>query len=73
MELRLTGGLCFSVCVDPVAAALVGLLDGKRSLREAVEVFGDRYGVPPEMFLQDLPTAIRQLVRLGLLIPAEEY
>lgn len=72
LELRLTRGLCFAARADPVAAALVGLLDGRRTLGEAVDVFAGRHGVPPEMFLEDLPSAIRRLLELGLLVPAGE-
>ncbi len=72
LELRLTRGLCFSARVDPVAAALVGLLDGRRTVREAVSDFADRHGVPPELFLGDAPRAVRHLLQLGLLVPADE-
>ena len=72
LELRLTRGLCFSARVDPVAAALVGLLDGRRTVREAVSIFADRHGVPPELFLGDAPRAVRNLLQLGLLVPADE-
>jgi SAM-dependent methyltransferase len=71
-ELRLVRGLCFAARVDPVAAALVGLLDGRRTLGDAVDLFAESQGVPPEMFLEDLPRAIRPLLDLGLLIPAGE-
>jgi hypothetical protein len=73
LELRLTRGLRFSARVDPVAAALVGLLDGRRTVREAVSLFADRHRVPPELFLEDLPRAVGQLLHLGLLVPADEH
>jgi len=72
LELRQIRGLCFGAAVDPVAVAIVGLLDGRRSLGEAVGVFAERHGVAPEMFLEDLPRAIRSLLELGLLVPADD-
>lgn len=72
LELRLTRGLLFSARVDPVAAALVGLLDGTRTVREAVAIFAERHRLPPERFLEDLPRAIGNLLDLGLLGPADE-
>ncbi len=72
LELRLTRGLRFSARVDPVAAALVGLLDGRRTVREAVALFAGRHRVPEEAFLEDLPRAVGRLLHLGLLIPVDE-
>ncbi len=72
VELRLTRGLRFSARVDPVAAALVGLLDGRRTVREAVALFAGRHRLPEEAFLEDLPRAVGRLLHLGLLIPADE-
>lgn len=71
-ELRLCRGLAFSARVDPVATALIGLLDGKRTLREALNLFAGNRHVPSEMFLEHLPAAIRRLLELGLVIPANE-
>jgi SAM-dependent methyltransferase len=72
LELRLTRGLRFSARVDPVAAALIGLLDGRRTVREAVSVFAERHRLPEEAFLEDLPRALGHLLHLGLLLPADE-
>ncbi|HQR44755.1 MAG TPA: methyltransferase [Thermoanaerobaculia bacterium] len=71
-DVRLTRGLRFAARLDPVAAALVGLLDGRRTVREAVSVFAGRHGVSPELFLDDAPRAVRELLHLGLLIPDGE-
>ncbi len=55
---------------DAVAATLIGLLNGDHSLREAVEFFATRQGLPLEMLLTHLPAAVRQLMSLGLVVPA---
>jgi SAM-dependent methyltransferase len=69
-ELKLSRGLSFAVRADPVAVAIIGLLDGKRSVREAAEVFAGYHGVSPQSFLAELPAAVRHLLSLGCIIPA---
>ena len=70
-ELRLTRGFTFGARVDPVAAAVVGLLDGTRTPRAALERFAAQHGVSTGLFLADLPAALRHLVDLGLLGPVD--
>lgn len=68
-ELRLRSGLCFGAGVDPIAAEVVGLLDGRRTPREALALLCASLDLPPEAFLEGLPGALRRLVELGLLLP----
>jgi SAM-dependent methyltransferase len=68
-ELRLRQGLAFGARVDPVAAELVGLLDGSRTPREGMALLAARHGVAVEPFLGTLPDALRRLVALGILLP----
>jgi SAM-dependent methyltransferase len=70
-ELRLRSGFTFGARVDPVAVAVIGLLDGKRTPREALERFTRTHGVSPNAFLGGLPGALERLVGLGLLVPAD--
>ncbi len=70
-ELRLAGGLGFAVKADPVATALLGQLDGKRSVFEALERVAAQGGVAASLLLPQLPAAVRRLLHLGLLVPAE--
>jgi hypothetical protein len=70
-ELRMSTGLTFGARVDPVAAEVVGLLDGRRTPREAMTVLAQRYDVPVDAFLPNLPGALRDLLRLGILVPVD--
>ena len=70
-ELRIQTGLRFGANVDPVAEAIIGLLDGERTPRQALEIFGQRQGVALEPFLPGLPPALAKLLDLGLLVPVE--
>jgi len=70
-ELRLARGLGFAVKADPVATALLGQLDGHRSVSEALERVATQGGVAPALLRPRLPAAVRRLLHLGLLIPAE--
>lgn len=69
-ELQLARGLTFSARVDPVATALIGLMDGTRTLRDTVQHFADSRNVASAPFLEHLPTAMRRLLDLGLVLPA---
>jgi SAM-dependent methyltransferase len=73
VEPRLTsaGGLRFAVRADPVAMAIIGFLDGRRSLREAARDFAAEHGLPVEYFLPHLPKAVREMMWLGLIVPAK--
>lgn len=66
-DLRLTRGYAFAARLDPVGAALVGFLDGRRSLREAAAAFAAAAGLEVEPLLPGLPDLARRLLRLGLL------
>jgi hypothetical protein len=66
-ELRLASGYAFAARVDPVAAALVGRLDGTRTVREAAAVVAGSVGIPLESLLPGLPELVRKLMQLGLL------
>lgn len=70
-ELKLVQGLAFAVNADPVATRLIGLLDGQRTLREAVDIVARGLGVDSAILLPQLPAMVRQLLHLGLLIPAD--
>ena len=69
-ELRLARGLELGARVDPLGAALIRYLDGRRSVREALGVFAAERSFPIEAFERSLPGLIRSLARLGLLLPA---
>jgi len=69
-ELRLSRGLAFAARVDPVGAELAGYLDGERTVREAAAAFAAANAIPVEPLLPQLPQLIRQLAKLGLLLPA---
>ena len=68
--LRLTRGLGFAVRADPVATALIGYLDGRRSVSAAAERVAAQGGVATAVLLPQLPAAVRRLLHLGLLVPA---
>lgn len=63
-------GLGFAARLDPVGAAIVGFLDGRRTLREAAGAFARAHGIDPEMLHAGLPALIRPLLELGLVCPA---
>ena len=65
--LRLPAGLRFAARVDPVAAVVVGLLDGRRTPREALARFCGSVGIEERLFEAGLPGALRSLLELGLL------
>lgn len=69
-QLSQTCGLGFTLNLDPVAASIVAMLDGKRTLRELVQAFAAEHGVAPEYFLPQLPAAITELIHRGMLEPA---
>ena len=69
VELRAGDGFAFVARVDPVAAELVSLMDGRMSLREVVHAWAEARGMPAEMFVEHLPEAMRKLLALGLLEP----
>jgi methylase of polypeptide subunit release factors len=68
-QLRVTRGLAFGAGVDPIAAEVVGWLDGQRTPREALDLVARRFGVDSEPFLGGLPGALARLVQLGILHP----
>lgn len=70
-ELRLARGLAFAARIDPVGTALVGYLDGNRTVREAAGVFAAANAIPVEPLLPQLPQLIRQLTELGLVLPKD--
>lgn len=69
---RLTSaaGLHFSVHGDPVATAIIGLLDGHRSLRGAAADLAAAHSISLDSLLPQLPGTFRQLLWLGLVLPA---
>lgn len=69
-ELAITQGLLFAAKVDPLAAGLIGMMDGRHSVRELMAKWRQQHDSPTERFLEQWPTALRQLVELGLLVPA---
>ncbi len=70
-QLRLREGLRFGADVDPVAEEIVGLLDGRRTPREALEVFAAQHGISTEPFQAGLPKALAKLLELGLVVPTD--
>jgi hypothetical protein len=53
------------------ATRLIGLLDGQRTLREAVDIAADGFDVDSAVLLPQLPATIRHLLHLGLLVPSD--
>lgn len=70
-RLTLRAGLQFAMQADPIAAEIVGRLDGRRSLHEAVLAFASNHNVSADDFLPNLPAAFRALIWLGLVLPAD--
>lgn len=70
-ELRLARGLSFAVRADPLACLLIGYLDGRRSITAAASAVAAAAGVALAPLLAELPGAVRRLLQLGMLIPAE--
>jgi SAM-dependent methyltransferase len=68
-RLTLAAGLRFAIHADPVAMAIIGRLDGRRSLREAAADFAAEHGMPFEFFLPQMPKAFREMIWLGLVLP----
>ena len=68
-RLTLAAGLRFAIHADPVAMAIIGRLDGRRSLREAAADFAAEHGMPVDFFLPNLPKAFREMIWLGLVLP----
>jgi hypothetical protein len=71
-RLTLAAGLRFAVHADPVATAIIGRLDGRRSLREAAAGFAAEHAMQVEFFLPQLPKAFREMIWLGLVLPVAE-
>ncbi len=70
ITLQQKAGLRFGARVDPVAAAVVGLLDGTRTPRDALILFCQVNGLESEIFEAGLPGALTALLDLGLLTSA---
>ncbi|MCP5152933.1 MAG: methyltransferase [Ectothiorhodospiraceae bacterium] len=64
-------GLRLAVRVDAVGAAIVRRLDGHLTLAEAAAAVADRAGVDVSALTDGLPSLVRALMQVGLLIPRE--
>lgn len=69
-RLQRSGGLGFSMAADANLVAILALLDGSRTLGQAALAHADRNELQPDRPLASLPAAARELLRLGLLVPA---
>ena len=68
--LRLERGLCFEVSIDGFAERVLALLDGERTLREAVVEAAAESEAPLTEFVENAIPVMRRLVELGFVIPS---
>lgn len=71
VDLRPADGLRIRLRVDPLAAELLGWLDGSRSVADAARAFAAARSLPPEPLLGALPALLRRLLEAGLLVTAQ--
>ncbi|MEW6583016.1 MAG: methyltransferase [Actinomycetota bacterium] len=67
--LALDGGLGFRIALDEVTAGLLGVLDGRRTLREAAAELAAQAGGDAARLAGAVVPAVRRLVELGLVVP----
>lgn len=67
--LRLDRGLCFEVSIDAFAERVLALLDGEKTLREAVVEVAAESEAPLDEFVDNAVPVLRRLVELGFVIP----
>ena len=70
-ELKLIQGFSFAVNADPVVTQLIGQLDGRRTVREALDIVANGFELDSAMLLPELPATVRRLLHLGLLVPVD--
>lgn len=70
VDLRAADGLRIAMRVDPLAADLLGWMDGSRSAVEAATAFAEARGLAAEAIIGALPALLRKLLEAGLLVPA---
>ena len=58
--------------LNPVGVRVFGLLDGKRSLGEIVDLICEEYDVAPEKAAEDVEAFVGLLAREGMLADPEE-
>jgi hypothetical protein len=68
-QLRLTGGFRFEGSLDETALRLLTLLDGRRTLAEAVQALLSAGGLDPKACAEIAARLVRRLVVLGFLVP----
>jgi hypothetical protein len=59
-----------AIYLNPSAAVIWGLCDGRRSVREIVRVVGESYPDAGAELAQDVSTVVRQLRESGVLVGA---
>jgi methylase of polypeptide subunit release factors len=73
--LRLENGLRWQVAVDANTAMVLSRLDGRRTLSEVLAAAAeeaDEKAPPPDRFLEAGLGAVRRLLELGFVVPAED-
>lgn len=69
-RLLLDGTLGFSAMADTTTLGVIAQLNGKRTLVEAATIHAQQIGVDAERPVGGLAAAARELLRLGMLVPA---
>ncbi|MBL8412843.1 MAG: methyltransferase [Propionivibrio sp.] len=72
VDLRAADGLRIAMRVDPLAADLLGWMDGSRSAAEAATAFAQARGLAAETIIGALPALLRKLLEAGLIVPATD-
>jgi len=67
VDIRPSDGLRFTLRIDPVAADLLGWLDGTRSAADAAHAFAIASGRNPQTIVAALPALLRSLLEAGLI------
>jgi hypothetical protein len=67
--LKLERGLCFEVSIDALAERVLALLDGEKTLHEALLEAAVDSELPPAEFVDNALPVMRRLVELGFAIP----
>lgn len=72
VDLRAADGLRIAMRVDPLAADLLGWMDGTRSAGAAATAFAQARGLAAGTIIGALPALLRKLLEAGLFVPATD-
>jgi hypothetical protein len=71
-EIRLTEGLHYDGNIDPLAANLMTLFSGNRTIGEALDTLAKATGIARARLAGRCLAILRELISRGFLLPAEE-